>query len=296
MSLPAVRPAALPEWVDRAEYPFQPRRLDTPEGAISFVDEGSGPPVVLVHGTPTWSFLWRRLIRHLAPRHRVIAPDHLGFGLSDKPRDAAYTPADHARRLGTLLDALDVDDVTVVAHDFGGPIALAWALEHRARVARLALCNTWAWPLDGDPRVVKGARLAASALGRLLYTRFNASPRLLIPAAVADRRALSRAVHRQYLLPFPDAHSREAPWALARALLGAGAWYDALRSRLGELAGVPTLLAWGMRDPTFGPAYLARWREALPEAHVVEIAGSGHFVPEEVPEELARALDGLLAR
>jgi haloalkane dehalogenase len=286
----------VPNWVDRAEYPFQPRRFVTAEGALSYVDEGSGPAVVLVHGTPTWSFLWRHAIRHLAPRHRVIAPDHLGFGLSDKPRDAAYAPADHARRLTALLDALGVRDVTLVAHDFGGPIALAWALGRRERVARLALSNTWTWSLDGDARVVRGARVAGSALGRFLYTRLNASPRLLIPAAVADRRALGRGVHRQYLRPFPDAASREAPWALARALLGAGAWYDGLWARLGALAGVPTLLAWGMRDPTFGPAYLARWRAALPHARVAEIAASGHFVPEEAPDVLARALDELLAR
>jgi pimeloyl-ACP methyl ester carboxylesterase len=294
---PDTAPASpLPGWLDRAQYPFRPRRLETAQGALSYVDEGSGPTVVLVHGTPTWSFLWRRVIRHLAAGHRVIAPDHLGFGLSDKPRDGAYAPADHARRLGALLDALDVRDVTLVAHDFGGPIALAWALDHRERLARLALCNTWAWSLDGDPRIARGARLAASALGRLLYTRLNASPRLLIPASVADRRALARDVHRQYLAPFPDAASREAPWALARALLGAGAWYDALWARRGELAEVPALLAWGMRDPTFGAAYLARWREALPHAAVAEIAGSGHFVPEEAPDALARALDGLLAR
>ena len=292
----AARLTSLPDWVDRAEYPFQPRRFETAEGAMSYLDEGSGPAVVLVHGTPTWSFLWRRIVRHLAPRHRVIAPDHLGFGLSDKPPRAPYTPADHARRLGALLDALDVREATVVAHDFGGPIALAWALDHRARVARLGIVNSWAWPLDDDPRIARGGRIAAGVLGRFLYTRLNASPRLLIPAAVADRRALTRAVHRQYLAPFPVAASREAPWALARALLGERAWYGALRARLGELASVPTLLAWGMRDPAFGPAYLARWRAALPHAVAAEIPESGHFVPEEAPDALARAIDGLLAR
>jgi pimeloyl-ACP methyl ester carboxylesterase len=286
----------LPDSVDRAEYPFQPRRLETAEGALSYLDEGCGPPVVLVHGTPTWSFLWRRLVRHLAPRHRVIVPDHLGFGLSDKPPRAAYTPADHARRLGALLDALDVREATVVAHDFGGPIALSWALDHRARVARLALVNTWAWPLDDDPRIARGGRIAAGRVGRFLYTRLNASPRLLIPAGMADRRGLTPALHRQYLAPFPDVASREAPWALACALLGERAWYASLGARLGELAAVPTLLAWGMRDPAFGPAHLARWRAALPHAAVAEIAESGHFVPEEAPEALARAVDGLLAR
>jgi haloalkane dehalogenase len=295
--VPAPDPAAaLPAWVDRAEYPFRPRRLRTADGELSYVDEGSGPAVVLVHGTPTWSFLWRRVIRALAPRHRVIAPDHLGYGLSDKPPGGAYRPRDHARRLGELLDRLGVQDATLVAHDVGGPIAVACAVDRPGAVARMALCNTFAWALDGDPRIARGARVAGSALGRLLYTRLNASPRLLIPAGMADRRTLTPALHRQYLAPFPDAASREAPWVTARELLASGAWYDALWRRRAELAGRPTLLAWGMRDPAFTPAYLARWRDAFPAAEVVEIASSGHFVPEEAPDALTRALTAFAGR
>jgi len=171
-----------PAWLDRSAYPFRPHYFDVGEGRLHYVDEGSGSPVVLVHGTPTWSFLWRRLIPHLvATGHRVIAPDHLGFGLSDKPRGAGYRPEDHARRLAVLLDALELSDVTLVVHDVGGPIGLSYALDRPERVSRLVILNSWLWPLDDDPVIAKGSRLASGLLGRFLYTWLNFSPRFLIP-------------------------------------------------------------------------------------------------------------------
>ncbi len=293
--------APLPAWVDAAAYPFRPRRLDAGGGALSYVDAGAGPPVVLVHGTPTWSFVYRRLIRALAAAgHRVIAPDHLGFGLSDRPPGAGYRPEDHARRLAALLDALAAGDptfrdLTLVVHDFGGPVGLSYAVEHPERVARLVVLNTWLWALDGDTQIARGARLAAGPLGRLLYTRLNASPRWLIPAGFADRARLDPAAHRQYLAPFPDAASRRPLWELARALLGASAWYDGLWRRRDRLRDTPALLAWGMRDPAFGPAYLARWREALPHAEVAALPDAGHFVQEEAGDALAAQVVRFLA-
>lgn len=288
----------LPDWLDRGAYPFQPRSFATAEGRMSYVDEGSGPPVVLVHGTPTWSFLWRDLIRRLAAAgHRVIAPDHLGFGLSDKPADAAYRPEDHARRLRALLDALDLRGATLVLHDFGGPIGLSAALAKPGAldgpdgIAGLVLLNTWGWGLTGDRKLAVMGRLGASALGRVLCLRYNAEPRWLIPAVFANRRRLTPAAHRQYIAPFPDPASRQGPWAFAQALLGEAPWYDrlwdGLQARWAELARVPALLVWGMRDPVFGPAYLAHWRGLLPHAHVAEVADSGHFVQEEAPDVVA---------
>ena len=107
-------------------------------------------------------------------------------------------------------------------------------------------------------------------------------------------RVSTPALHRQYLAPFPDAASREAPWVLARELLASGEWYDALWARRERLAGTPLLLLWGTRDPAFGPAYLARWRAAFPGARVVELPASGHFVAEEAPDEAARAVEAFL--
>ena len=127
----------IPAWVDRAQYPFEPRALDVGAGTMRYVDEGTGPPVVMVHGTPTWSFLYRDLVKGLRDRYRCVAPDLLGFGLSDKPAGASYRPEDQGRRLRGLIDRLALKDITLMVHDFGGPIGLSYALEHPGNVKRL---------------------------------------------------------------------------------------------------------------------------------------------------------------
>ena len=283
--------SSAPPWLDRSLYPFASRWHDTPDGRMHYVDEGAGSPVVLVHGTPTWSFLWRRLIARLAPRHRVVAPDHLGFGFSDKPADAPYAPSDHARRLTTLLDALDITGATLVVHDFGGPIGLASALARPERIARLVVFNTWMWSVAGEPKMAKGGKLFASPLGRFLYRHLNLSPRVIMPSAYADRRKLTPEIHRHYLAPLGSPDERMGAWSLARALLGASGWYESLWAQRDVLREKPMLLVWGMKDPAFGPAYLDRWRREFPAAEVHEIASSGHFVPEEAPDEIAPILE-----
>jgi haloalkane dehalogenase len=222
--------------------------------------------------------------------YRVVAPDHLGFGLSEQPRGAGYRPEDHARRLDALLTALDVRDITLVVHDFGGPIGLACAIAHPERVSRLVVLNSWLWSLHDDPRIVRASRIASGIVGRFLYTRLNASPRWLIPRSFADKRALSASTHAHYLAPFPTAPSRLPLWILARALLGSSDWHASLWEARDRLASMRMLLLWGMRDPAFGPAYLARFVDAFPTAHVQELPSAGHFVQEEAADQLSRAI------
>jgi haloalkane dehalogenase len=289
----------VPAWVDRTLYPYTPRAFATPEGTMRYVDVGCGPAVVLVHGTPTWSFLYRALIARLARTHRVVAVDHLGFGLSDKPADAGYRPEDHARRLAAVIASLELSDVALVVHDFGGPIGLAYALQHPERVRQLVIFNSWLWSLEDDRRVVQGGRLSAGPLGRFLYRRLNCSPRWLVPLLMAHRERLARATHAHYVRPFPTPATREGPWALARALTGSSDWYASLWAQHERLQGRPLLLVWGMRDPAFGPEALTRWRRAFPDAGCIEYPDSGHFVLEEVGdgavERVAAFLEGVEA-
>ena len=268
-------------WLDRTEYPFAPHYAEVGGGRMHYVDEGAGPAVVLVHGTPTWSFLWRRLIAELSTTHRVIAPDHIGFGLSDKPAGWSYRPADHARNLSTLLERLDVGPMTLVVHDFGGPIGLSHAIEHPERVTSLVLFNTFLWSMRDNPTAVRASRLFGSAFGRFLYTRLNLSPRWLIPMSFADRSRLTPAIHRHYTAPFPDADSRMGAWTLAKELVESSEWYDALWARRDRLATIPAQLHWGMKDPAFGPDALARWETVFERAEVHR-HDAGHFVQEEV--------------
>ena len=269
-------------WVDHTAYPFRSRFFDARDGRMHYVDEGDGPPLVLVHGTPTWSFLYRHLIASLSRSFRVIAVDHLGFGLSEKPEHAPYRPEDHARRLTALIDHLALSDITLVVHDVGGPIGLSYAIERPENIRALVLFNTWMWSLAGDPRVERASRLAAGPLGRLLYRRLNASPRWLMPLVYGDRTRLTPEIHAHYVKPFATAAERTAPWMLARELAGSADWYDSLWARRRALSSKPSLLLWGMKDPTFGIDALARWREALPGAELEEYSDAGHFVPEEI--------------
>ena len=171
----------LPSWLDREAYPFRPKRFSTADGELSYVDEGTGPVVLFVHGTPSWSFEFREVLKTLAKDYRCVVPDHLGFGLSQKPTGASLSPEDHARRLAALVRALDLRDITLVVHDFGGPIGLPLALEEAGVVARVVVLNTWMWPSDGDPVIARIDRLVRSWLGRLLYRGLGFSARVILP-------------------------------------------------------------------------------------------------------------------
>jgi haloalkane dehalogenase len=298
--------------VDRAAYPFADRWIDLPAGRMHYVDEGPGAPgtagteggargdaaggaLLFVHGTPTWSFEWRHPIRALSGAIRCVAPDHLGFGLSERPAAFPYTPEAHAENLAAFVRALDLRDITLVVHDFGGPIGLPLALAGDGRVKRLVVINSWMWSFAGDKAMERLGRLAGTGLWRFLYRHANLSLKMLMPYAYGDKRRLTPAIHAQYLARFPDADSRgRVLWALAKSLLGSGAHYASLWDRRADLARLPALIVWGLKDRAFPPPFLARWKEVLPGARVVELAGAGHWPQEEEPEAVAAALRGFL--
>jgi haloalkane dehalogenase len=285
---------AVPSWLDRAAYPFDNKWLSLPSGNVHYVDEGRGDPVLFSHGTPTWSFEWRQLIGALSPTYRCIAPDHLGFGLSDQPRAASYTPEAHAQRFSAFTSALELEAFTLVVHDYGGPIALPLALDDRRRVRRLVIINTWMWPLDDDAEIRRAARIAGGPIGKLLYEWANLSLNVIMPTAYADRQKLTPEIREQYLAPFSNRWPRGAVlWPLARALLGSTPFYDSLYQKRDRLRDVPTLVVWGTRDPAFKPHHLSRWRAIIPNAKAVEIP-VGHWPHEENPDAVTRAVSEFL--
>jgi len=282
---------AIPAWLDRTAYPFQNRYLDLAAGRMHYVDEGHGSPMLFVHGTPTWSFEFRHLISAFSPGARVIAPDHLGFGLSSRPGDFAYTPEAHAANLIEFADRLDLRDITLVVHDFGGPIGLRLALDRPDRVARIVIINSWMWPFDDYPDMRRKAGIAGGSFGRFLYKYANFSLRVLAPSAYGDKTKLTPAIHRQYLEVFRDRHARvQVLHALAASLLGSRDYYQSLWRRVGELRRKPVLVVWGLKDSAFRPNQLDRWRRALPEATVVTLPAAGHWPHEEEPAAVIKAM------
>src|SRR5689334_11503049 len=166
--------------VDQIEYPFASHFAPLDAGRMHYVDEGAGEPLVFSHGTPTWSFEWRHLIRGLSPTHRCIAPDHLGFGLSERPAFGVYTPEWHAANFEQFLDRLNPGPLTLVVHDFGGPIALAVAIARPEVVRRIMVVNSWMWRFAGDRDMEAKGRVAGSAVGRALCRWANFSLRVIM--------------------------------------------------------------------------------------------------------------------
>lgn len=277
-------------WINRDLYPFESRFVDIDGHPMHYIDEGSGTPILFSHGTPEWSFGWRDVVRGLRGQFRCIAPDLLGFGLSDKPLDADYSVAAHARRMERFVETLGLRHFHVVANDFGLSIAFHYVLRHPDNVQRISLFNGWMWPLSTDPHYARPARIMRSWLGRLLYLRFNFPVTVVVPAAFGDKKKLTREVHRHYKQALPNPETRRAAYAFSGELLNATDFWAEQWQRVGILADKPCLIFWGMKD-TFVPPYeLEKWQKALPHAPVVRFANAGHFVQEEEPEQMVAAL------
>jgi haloalkane dehalogenase len=267
------------------------KTFHTADGVMTYTDVGEGAPVVFLHGNPTSAYLYRHFIDALAADARCIAPDYLGFGRSEKPASLppafSYRPSDHAAHVEALLNRLDLHGVTLVMHDWGGPIGLSYALRYPERIRKLVIFNTWGWPHDRDPWIGAFSRLMGGPLGRVLIHRYNAFARWIVPLAFADRSRLTDEALRAYADPLDTPAARHPSWVFPRALLGETPWLRALWADRHRLAGTPALLCWGTRDLAFGAdRYLRRWTRLFPDARVHRL-DAGHYVPDECGPELA---------
>jgi haloalkane dehalogenase len=281
-----------PTWLNTKEYPFTSHFITIEGHSIHYVDEGQGEVLLMVHGTPVWSFLYRHCIQRLSARYRCVALDHLGFGLSDKPSNADYTPQAHAERLATFVEALGLKNITIITQDYGGPIALDYAVHHAENVRRIVIANSWMWAL---PQMEQGGKLFNNALGKWLYLRYGFSAKVLIPQSFGDKRNLSPEIHAQYLAPLNTPENRVATFAFVQALSGNREWYAMLNEKSETIAAKPVLMLWGMRD-RFVPAaqLLPLWKKLWTNARYVEIDHAGHFVEEEAPERVAEEIEKFL--
>lgn len=277
-------------WINTELYPFQSNYLEIEGRKIHYIDEGAGTPILFSHGTPEWSFGWRDVVLGLRGRFRCIAPDLLGFGLSDKPAGADYSVEAHARRMGLFIEKLGLRDFHLVGNDFGLSISFDYALRHPENVQKLSLFNGWMWPLNNDPHYARPARWMRGWLGRLLYLRFNFPVNLVMPAAFGDKKKLTPEAHRHYKMALPNAAARRAAYAFSGQLLDATDFWANQWRQAGKLAGKPCLIFWGMRDKFVPPYELEKWENALPDAQVIRFENAGHFVQEEEPERMVEAL------
>lgn len=277
-------------WIDREEYPFESHHFQVPAGRLHYVDEGSGPPVVMIHGNPTWSFLYRKLIKRLRAAYRCVAMDHLGFGLSEKPENWRYLPKDHAANLTALIDGLGLKNITLIVQDWGGPIGLSYAVEHPENIARIVIMNTWAWPVNRDPYYIAFSAFMGGPVGRMLIRRYNFFARSIMPQAFGDKHKLNAAAHEHYLRALANPEDRKGCFVFPKQIIGSTPWLDWIWRKINTLNNKLKLIVWGMKDIAFREKELKQWEDAFPDAQTVRLASVGHFVQEEAPHDLAEAV------
>jgi pimeloyl-ACP methyl ester carboxylesterase len=283
----------------REIYPWPGQDLKLSNGHnLHYLDEGSGPPLLMVHGNPTWSFYWRPLVAGLSTRFRCVVPDHLGCGLSDKPQDWDYTMANHAANVVALIDKLDLRDITLVLHDWGGAIGMSAALQRSDRVARVVIFNTAAFygPL---PQSIQIAR--RPLIGELAVRGLNGFALAALWTASGDRKNLKGAVGRGYLAPYRSWRDRIAHLAFIRDIpLEADhptrPAMEELEARFASFADRPTLIIWGAKDFVFTKRFLARWTQAYPDAEVHSLEEAGHYVVEDEGPQIVELMSEWLGR
>jgi haloalkane dehalogenase len=280
---------ARPTWIPADLYPFEDRYADVDGARVHYVDEGEGPPLLLLHGNPTWSFLYRDVIKGLRDRYRCIAPDHPGFGLSKTvPAGYAFTPAAHAKILEQLILQLDLRGITMMVQDWGGPIGFSAATRHPERFDAFVIANTWAWP-KSDPGTQVFSRLLGGPIGGYLILKRNFFVEKILPGGVR-RRTLSDAVMNAYRGPFPTPESREPVHVFPREILGSRPFLGEIERRLPTLAAKPALITWPTKDVAFREPERRRWEDLFPQHHTVLIEGAGHYVQEDAADEIVRAI------
>ncbi|MFN0274174.1 MAG: alpha/beta fold hydrolase [Chitinophagales bacterium] len=277
-------------WLNRTEYPFHLNTYKTPEGNMNYIDEGKGDVLVFVHGTPEWSYSFRSVITSLSKNYRCIAPDHLGFGLSDKKQTADYSVKAHAERLEKFINHLQLKNIALVAGDFGGGFALHYAIKNPENVRRIILWNTWMWDVMHDKHFSAPAKIIHTWLGKFMYKNLNAPVNMIMPQAYGDRGKLTKEIHKHYKIPLNNSANRIAAYAIAKQLKDAGPWWNEQWNQLHEIQNIPVLFTWGMKDKFLPPYLIETWKKKLPHAKIIELKNCGHFVPEEDAEGFMEAV------
>lgn len=270
-------------------YPFTSRWFDSSRGRVHYIDEGTGPVIVFFDGNPTWSFLYRNIIAGLRDRFRCIAPDYLGFGLSERPSGFTYRIDEHVSVMGELVDHLELDRYLSMGQDWGGPISMAVGTDRADRVRGVVLGNTWFWPTSELSTKVFSVVMGSPPM-QWAITKRNFFVERMIPAGTST--SLDDAVMEHYRGVQPTPQDRAGVARMPKEILAARPLLERLsRDVPTKLGSKPALFVWGMKDFAFRPGpNLPRMREAFPDHVVVELAEANHFMQEDAPGQIAEAI------
>ncbi|OLZ65552.1 haloalkane dehalogenase [Streptomyces sp. IMTB 2501] len=274
---------------DGSLYPFESRWLDSSVGRVHYIDEGAGPPLLFCHGAPTWSFLYRHIVKDLRDRYRCIAVDYLGFGLSERPSGFGYTIAEHTAVLGELIDHLQLDGFVLMGQDWGGPIGLGAVTVRADRVRGLVLGNTLFWPTEAMANRAFSMIMSSRPMQRRILEQNFLVERVLL-AELGRKLTAAEADHYRAVQPTTEA--RRGLAVMPKEIRAARPLLDQLARDVPVLLGdKPALLVWGMRDAVFRPnACIPRIRASLTDLDVVELPRARHFIQEHAPDAIAAAI------
>ncbi len=274
---------------DRSLYPFESRWFDSSAGRLHYIDEGVGTPILLCHGNPTWSFLYRHIVNQLRDRFRCVAADYLGFGLSDRPEGYGYTIEEHACVLGELVDHLGLENFVIMGQDWGGPISTAIAVDRADRVSGVVLGNTWFWPADALTMRLFSRVMSSRPLQRRIIDA-NVFVERFLPAGMARKLTPAEMDHYRKVQPSPQA--RRGVAEMPKQILAARPLLERLAREVPDRLGAkPAVLAWGMKDLAFRPkAILPRMRSIFADSTVVELAAAKHYIQEDAPDQIVEAI------
>jgi haloalkane dehalogenase len=283
----------------RSLYPFESHLARVGNVHMHFLDEGNGATLLMVHGNPTWSFYWRNLVVAFRDRFRVVVPDHVGCGMSDKPSDYRYTLQQHIANLVSLIELLDLKRITLCCHDWGGPIGLGAALAAAPRFERLILFNTGAFPPPYVPWRIRLCR--TPLLGRWAVQDCNAFARAALWMATEKPDRMTPAVRAGLLAPYRYRAHRTAIYRFVAdiPLSPAHPTHQTLadiQNGLPSLADRPCQLIWGMKDWCFRAECLDRLADLFPSAEIHRLEDAGHYVIEDAYERIIPLMDGFLRR
>ena len=273
-------------------YPFAPNYRHVNGFNMHFVDEGKGDPIVLLHGDPTWGYLWRNFIPAISERGRCIVPDHMGMGKSEVPRQPyPYRLAHHVANLEALLIGLNLRQITLVVHDWGGPVGLGFAIRQPDCIKRLVITNTWAaarWPGAPFPRLIEMIR---SSGGEKFVLERNGYLERALTGTTHHAERLTHLVMEAYRAPFPTRESRVAMlcWSRDIPVTEADPSYlemQRIENSLSLFTKTPTLIVWGMLDPVLPRSVLRWWQKVYPQATTHEIEDASHFLQEDAPQRI----------
>jgi len=275
----------LPFAVPTALFPVEHRFLDLDGARIHYVDEGSGETLLLLHGNPSWSFLYRKIIAALHNDFRCVAMDYPGYGMSDAPPGYGFTPREHSMVLERFVDRLGLSDLTIMVQDWGGPIGLGLAGRRPELVHRLIIGNTFAWPLSGNWRIRLFSWVMGGPIGWSLTWAFNFVPKFFFARGLAQKT--DPEVLKMYLAPWRNRARRRAAVIAPRQLVKASPYLKEVEANLGTLADRPTLIVWGTKDFAFHEAERARFERIFARHHTVLLDDASHFLQEDAGDRIA---------